>query len=74
MNNNLTYRKINITEFAEKVNYSRRQITRYIQIGKLIPRRSLGGKPYFIESDIKKFLSYVLKNKDSSKPLDLTEE
>lgn len=63
------FKKMNISEFAKAVGYSRRQITRYIEQGKIIPRRSLGGLPYFLESDIKKFL-----NHPSVETLDLTAE
>lgn len=72
MTNETTYRKLTISEFARRVNYSRRQITRYIESGKLIPRRSLGGLPYFLESDVEKFLNY--KPSKIVEPLDLTVE
>ena len=55
---NEIFKKMNISEFAEAVGYSRRQITRYIEQGKIIPRRSLGGLPYFLESDVNKFLTH----------------
>lgn len=88
MTDNSTYRRLNISQFAREVGYSRRQITRYIETGKLLPRRTLGGLPYFLESDIQKFLNYkptksvevvgpdgvVRIKKQITEPLDLTKE
>lgn len=44
--------KITMERFAESVGVSYRTIKRYIDAGKLLPRRSLGGKPYFLSGDV----------------------
>lgn len=44
--------KITMEHFAEYVGVSYRTIKRYIDAGKLLPRRSLGGKPYFLLGDV----------------------
>lgn len=65
--------KLTSKEFASRINYSERQIRRWLSSGKLISRRSLGGRPYFLESDVEKFNLFVENNTDNSS-LDLTEE
>ena len=61
-------RRIDAQEFATLVGYSYRTIKRYQDAGKLVPRRSLGGKAYFLLSDVEKF-----KNHHSDEPLILDE-
>lgn len=45
-------KKITMDRFASLVGVSYRTIKRYIDAGKLLPRRSLGGKPYFLLGDV----------------------
>lgn len=59
MNNRITMEK-----FAEAVGVTYRTIKRYIDAGKLLPRRTLGGKIYFLDSDIPLYL-----NHNTSEPL-----
>jgi hypothetical protein len=56
--------KITIQRFAELCGVSYRTIKRYIDKGKLLPRHSLGGKPYFLLGDVETFRSH-----SSSEPL-----
>ena len=44
--------KLTMERFAQEVGVSYRTIKRYIDAGKLLPRRSLGGKPYFLRGDV----------------------
>ena len=57
-------RKLNLEDFAKEVDVSYQTIYRYVKSGKLIPRRTLGGKPYFLMADVETF-----KNHHSSEPL-----
>lgn len=59
MNNRITMDK-----FAQEVGVSYRTIKRYIDEGKLLPRRTLGGKIYFLDQDIELYL-----NHNTSEPL-----
>ena len=56
--------KLSMKEFATRIGLSSRTINRYIKSGKLIPRRSLGGKIYFYAQDVEVFLAHT-----SSEPL-----
>lgn len=51
--------KITMECFAGLVGVSYRTIKRYIDAGKLIPRRSLGGKPYFLYGDVKVYQQHT---------------
>lgn len=51
--------KITIERFAKLVNLSYRTIKRYMDTGKLVPRRSLGGKIYFLLGDVDLFNSHT---------------
>ena len=62
-------RKISMEDFAKEVEVSYQTIYRYVKSGKLVPRRTLGGKPYFLTVDIATF-----KNHHSSEPLILDGE
>ena len=57
-------RKITLERFAKEVGLSCRTINRYVKAGKLVPRRTLGGKPYFLLIDVELFKNHV-----SSTPL-----
>lgn len=63
-------RRLTLKEFAEQVNYSDRQITRYIAKGKLLPRRNLSGRYYFLQKDVDKFNTFNAVDKAAI--LDLT--
>lgn len=65
--------KLTSKEFACRIGYSDRQIRRWLSSGKLISRRNLGGRPYFLESDVEKFNHFMENNTDNAS-LDLTEE
>ena len=56
--------KITIERFASLVGLSYRTIKRYMDSGQLVPRRSLGGKIYFLIGDVDVFNSHT-----SSEPL-----
>lgn len=58
--------KITMERFAQLCGVSYRTIKRYIDAGKLIPRHTLGGKPYFIVGDVETF-----RNHSSSETLNL---
>lgn len=60
--------RIDAQDFASLVNISYRTLKRYQDAGKLIPRRTLGGKAYFLLSDVEKY-----KNHHSDEPLILAE-
>lgn len=66
----MTERRLTLKEFAKLVRYSDRQISRYIASGRLLPRRNLSGRCYFIFEDVKKFNDF--KGIDNSSFLDLT--
>lgn len=51
--------KITMERFAELCGVSYRTIKRYIDAGKLLPRRSLGGKPYFLLGDVDTFRKHT---------------
>jgi hypothetical protein len=57
--------RYSIRHFAQQTPYSERTITRYIEKGKLFPRRTPGGAPYFYGIDVDAFLNH----KDWSTPL-----
>lgn len=57
-------KKIDIEEFARRVNLSYQTIYRYVKSGKLVPRRTLGGRPYFLVGDVE-----IYNNHFSSEPL-----
>lgn len=57
-------RKISMEDFAAKVEVSYQTIYRYVKSGKLVPRRTLGGKPYFLLADVEAY-----RNHFSSEPL-----
>jgi predicted DNA-binding transcriptional regulator AlpA len=57
-------KKINMEKFASLVGLSYQTIYRYIKSGQLLPRRTLGGKPYFILADVELF-----KEHHSAEPL-----
>lgn len=57
-------KRITMERFASLVGVSYRTIKRYVDAGKLLPRRTLGGKPYFLLRDVETF-----KNHDSQEPL-----
>ena len=61
-------RRIDAQDFAELVHISYRTLKRYQDSGKLIPRRTLGGKAYFLLEDVEKFNSH-----HSDEPLILAE-
>lgn len=63
-------KRLTLKEFAKEVNYSERQISRYISSGKLFPRRNLSGRCYFLLDDVKKFNDFTAI--DESSFLDLT--
>lgn len=48
-------RKISMERFAKEVGVSYQTIYRYIKKGLLVPRRTLGGKPYFLLADVEAF-------------------
>lgn len=56
--------KITMERFAKLVGVTYRTIKRYIDAGKLLPRRTLGGKPYFLMGDVE-----VYRNHTSTEPL-----
>lgn len=62
--NQETTRKLGIEDFAKEVNVSYQTIHRYIKQGKLVPRRTLGGKAYFLTPDVDAYLKHY-----SSEPL-----
>ena len=62
-------KRISIEGFARKVGVSYQTIYRYIKKGQLVPRRTLGGRIYFLLSDVDRF-----KNHTSSEPLILNGE
>ena len=51
--------QITMERFAELCGVSYRTIKRYIDAGKLLPRRSLGGKPYFLLGDVDTFRKHT---------------
>lgn len=57
-------KKIDVEEFARRVELSYQTIYRYVKSGKLVPRRTLGGRAYFLIGDVD-----VFKNHYSSEPL-----
>lgn len=57
-------RKLNLEDFAKEVDVSYQTIYRYVKSGKLVPRRTLGGKPYFLTGDVETFKCHY-----SSEPL-----
>lgn len=61
-------RRIDAQEYANLCNISYRTLRRYIVAGKLLPRRTLGGKAYFLLKDVEKY-----KNHHSDEPLILDE-
>lgn len=61
-------RRIDAQDFASLVGISYRTLKRYQDAGKLVPRRTLGGKAYFLQSDVAKY-----KNHHSDEPLILAE-
>lgn len=48
--------RFNIQEFSEKVGVSSRTIYRYIDQGKLTPKRLPSGLPFFLQKDVDLFL------------------
>lgn len=62
-------KRISIESFAKRVGVSYQTIYRYIKKGSLVPRRTLGGKVYFLLTDVELF-----KNHTSSEPLILNGE
>lgn len=66
----MSNKKLTLRKFAEEVGYSERQISRYITSGKLIPRRNLSGRHYFLIEDVDRFNSFTAI--DKSDFLDLT--
>lgn len=52
-------KKITMEHFAKLVGVSYRTIKRYIDAGRLLPRRSLGGKPYFLLGDVEVYLRHT---------------
>lgn len=63
-----TYDRITMERFASLVKISYRTLKRYVDAGRLIPRRTLGGKPYFLLRDVETY-----KNHTSQEPLILAE-
>lgn len=61
-------RRIDAQDFASLVGISYRTLKRYQDAGKLVPRRTLGGKAYFLLKDVEKY-----KNHHSDEPLILVE-
>lgn len=61
--------KISMERFAQEVGVSYQTIYRYVKKGQLVPRRTLGGKPYFLFSDIELFNKHT-----SAEPLILDGE
>jgi hypothetical protein len=57
-------KRIGMEQFADLVGLSYQTIYRYVKNGQLLPRRSLGGKPYFILADV-----VLFKNHHSNEPL-----
>ena len=57
-------KRITIERFASLVGVSDRTIYRYINTGKLLPRRTLGGKPYFLIADVQ-----LYRKHNSQEPL-----
>lgn len=67
-------RKLTLQAFSEEVGYSCRQLNRFINAGKLIPRRTLGGRPFYLDKDIAAFIEFESKNSFKDDVcLDLTE-
>ena len=64
----ITDRKIDAQDFANLVGISYRTLKRYQDSGKLIPRRTLGGKAYFLLCDVETY-----KNHHTDEPLFLAE-
>jgi excisionase family DNA binding protein len=62
-------KRISIESFAKRVGVSYQTIYRYIKKGQLVPRRTLGGKTYFLLTDVDLF-----KGHTSSEPLILNGE
>lgn len=56
--------RLDVKSFAEQAGTSYRTIYRYIKSGQLVPRRTLGGRVYFLYADVDLF-----KNHLSSEPL-----
>lgn len=63
-----TYDRITMERFASLVKISYRTLKRYVDAGQLIPRRTLGGKPYFLLRDVETY-----KKHTSQEPLILAE-
>lgn len=57
-------KRLTILEFGELVSRSPRQLHRDISDKKLFPRRTAGGKPYFLDEDVKAYLQHT----DGTKP------
>lgn len=56
--------ELNMSEFADYIDISYRTLKRYIDRGKLVPRKTLGGKSYFLFCDV-----FAYKNHTSDEPL-----
>lgn len=50
--------KLSQEAFAEQVGVSYRSIYRYIKEGKLVPRKTLGGRVYFLMKDVETYLNH----------------
>lgn len=49
--------RMNVRRFAQLVGQSERQVYRWIKAKKLIPRRTPGGRPFFLQDDVDNFLN-----------------